>query len=666
MNRQHVEKHFDDYVGKILERIAAADRKSFKVVVEDSYENGSTNFTDDFLNTFQKQYGYNPLPYLPVLRGAVVKSADASDRFLWDLRRLVADKISYEGIAGLREMAHRNGLTLWLENYGHWGFSGEFLQYGGQSDEIGGEFWSEGALGDIENRAASSCGHTYGKNRISAESFTCGGAAYSRYPATMKQRADRFFTEGINHTVLCLYIHQPYNDKFPGINAPFSNEFNRYNTWFSQVDVFLKYIKRVNYMLQQGLNVADAAYFIGEDAPKMTGITDPPLPTGYQFDYINAEVIVNSLSVKNGLLTLPHGTQYKILVLPKLETMRPDVLKKIRQLVADGAVVLGPAPNRSPSMQDFPKADEQVQVMAKELWGRVDGVTVKSARYGKGMIISGMEMQEALTLINCIPDCKIPDGVPLLYGHRTLDTGEIYFVSNQSDKQQTTTLEFRVKGLQPELWDPVSGSVWKLPACEYKNASTAVPIRLEPFGSAFVVFRKPGKPNTNNPEANYPTTSVLAEIKTPWQVGFESRFRTPKPIVMDTLRDLTGFANDSIRYFSGTAIYNNIFTLDQLPDGKSVFIRLSRVGMMAKISINGKYAGGVWTAPYCLDITKLVMPGTNEIKAEVVNTWVNRLIGDLNLPESERQTYSNVNPYTAQSALQSSGLLGPVTIECYR
>ena len=133
----------------------------------------------------------------------------------------------------------------------------------------------------------------------------------------MKQE-EIVFSEGINNTLLHLYICQPYEDKEPGVNAPFANEFNRKNTWYPHLDLFTTYLKRVNYMLQQGLNVADVAYFIGEDTPKMTGITDPELPKGYQFDYINAEVIERDLFVKDGLLTLPHGTQYKVLVLPPI------------------------------------------------------------------------------------------------------------------------------------------------------------------------------------------------------------------------------------------------------------------------------------------------------------------------------------------------------------
>ncbi|MDR1380975.1 MAG: glycoside hydrolase family 2, partial [Tannerella sp.] len=257
MSKKHIEAHFDAFIGEILRRIPENDRRTFRIVVEDSYETGGLNWTDDMTEKFREAYGYSPVPYLPVLKGVVVGSRDLSDRFLWDLRRLVADRVAYDYVGGLRETSNRHGLATWLENYGHWGFPGEFLMYGGQSDEIGGEFWSEGSLGDIENRAASSCGHIYGKRRIWAESCTSGGPVFSRYPNIMKQRVDRFFTEGINATLLHVYIQQSYEDRNPGLTAWFGNEFNRKNTWFDHLDVFGTYLKRCNLMLQQGLYAAD-------------------------------------------------------------------------------------------------------------------------------------------------------------------------------------------------------------------------------------------------------------------------------------------------------------------------------------------------------------------------------------------------------------------------
>ncbi len=665
MSKEHAAFHFDGHMGEILRRIPEADRKCFKVVVQDSYEQGGQNFTDGFIEEFENVYGYNPLPYLPVYQGMVVNSQQASDRFLWDMRRLVANKIAYDYVGGLRDISHEHGLTTWLENYGHWGFPGEFLMYGGQSDEIGGEFWSEGTLGDIENRAATSCGHIYGKTKIWAESNTSGGKAFSRYPATIKHRGDRFFAEGINATLLHVYIHQPYEDKNPGVNAGFGNPFNRKNTWFSQMDVYTQYLKRTNYMLQQGLNIADVAYFIGEDTPKMTGVTDPALPLGYQFDYMNAEVIERDMTVEDGLITLPHGTQYKIMVLPKLETMRPKLLAKIKQLVNDGAIILGPAPNRSPSLQNQPEADNQIKTMAAELWGDVDGIHVKSRKFGKGMVLNGMDMKTALALINCVPDCKLPEDNSIQYGHRTLDNEEIYFVTNQTNEEKVITPEFRVTGMQPELWQATTGYMRDLPAYSQKENVTAVPLKLAPYESVFVVFSKPTvKATSIGLEVNYPEPELITDVKGPWTLNFDALQRGPEePIVFETLTDWTASNDKRIKYYSGTAFYNNSFQLDKLQANEKITIDLGTLTAMAKVTVNGRYAGGLWTPPYRLDITDWVKEGENQLKIEVVNTWVNRIIGDMKLPKEERKTWAPHLPYNAESPLQASGLFGPVLIE---
>ena len=664
MSRKHVEAHFEAFMGEIYRRIPAEDRACWKVVVQDSYETGGQNFTDDFLSEFQARYGYDPLPFLPAYEGYVVGSEDRSDRFLWDLRRLIADKVAYDYVGGLREVCHKYGLTTWLENYGHWGFPGEFLQYGGQSDEIGGEFWSFGDLGNIENRAASSCGHIYGKQKISAESFTSGGTPFSCYPAMMKQRGDRFFTEGINNTLLHVYISQPSEEREPGMNAWFSSEFNRLNTWYPQMDLFTSYLKRVNYMLQQGLNIADVAYFIGEDAPKMTGIVDPELPKGYQFDYINAEVIERDLFVKDGLLTLPHGTQYRILVLPKLETMRPELLAKIKKLIEDGAVVLGPAPKRSPSGESFPTADRQVEKLAGELWSGLDGRSVKAVKRGKGELLFGMTMEEALKYIGCVPDCGLPADAPVLYGHRSAGDADIYFISNQKDEMIEIRPEFRIRSRQPELWDATTGRIRTLPAYEETAAGTVVPLKLYPYESAFVVFRRPAtKAEGTGLQLNYPVLQTLVRLDAPWKVFFEEKRRGPASQTFARLEDISKNENPDIRYYSGTIWYETEFKLKKKPEGE-LYLNLNDVGVMAKVKINGQYAGGVWTAPYRVNVTDLVRKGKNKVEIEVVTTWMNRLIGDSGLPESERKTWTPCNSWKPTDTLQKSGLVGPVYIEC--
>jgi len=186
------------------------------------------------------------------------------------MRRFIADAIAYEYVGGLRKVSNEHGMKLWLENYGHWGFPGEFLLYGGQSDLVSGEFWNEGLLGNTECKSGSSAAHIYGKPVVFAEAFTSGAKSYVRHPAMLKKRGDWALTEGINHFVLHLYIHQP-NEDVPGKNAWFGTEFNRHNTWFKQVNGYFEYLRRCQHMLQQGKYVADVCYFIGENTPIMTG-----------------------------------------------------------------------------------------------------------------------------------------------------------------------------------------------------------------------------------------------------------------------------------------------------------------------------------------------------------------------------------------------------------
>ena len=662
MSKEHIRTHFDNYIGKIIQRIPAKDRKTFRYIIEDSYETGGQNWTDDLIEDFKQVYGYDPVPYIPALNGVVVGSPEITDRFLWDLRRLIADQVAYEYVGGLREVSHEHGFTTWLENYGHWGFPGEFLQYGGQSDEISGEFWSFGNLGDIENKAASSCGHIYGKERVWAESCTCGGSNFDLYPATMKQRLDRFFTEGINASLLHVYIQQP-DDRTPGINAWFGNEFNRNNTWFSQLDVFLDYLKRCNYMLQQGRYVADVAYFIGEDTPKMTGVRNPEIPKGFSYDYVNAEVLM-SAKAENGKLKLASGMEYSVLVLPKIKTMRPELLAKIRQLVMDGVVLQGPAPLRSPSLKNYPEADYQVKNMAEEMWQSKLYPFAEKVAYGKGMIYPNASIEQIMADFGIQPDFTVSDPMlPVLFIHLTTEDGEIYFVSNQSDQTLSFDANFRIKGMQPELWNPLTSEVRYLPQSKQLTGATSVPMTLAPFESSFVIFRDPIKEVKDN--GNYPKSELIVSVEGPWAIEFEENRGGPKkPVTTDVLFDWMESKNPEIKYFSGNAIYKTTVTINQLPESPT-YIDLGKVMVMAKVRVNGQDAGGVWTTPYQVNVTQLLKEGVNELEVEVVNCWRNRMIGELSMPEEERFTFHSASDIKVDSPMQSSGLLGPVQLVSY-
>ncbi|MBQ4199197.1 MAG: DUF4886 domain-containing protein [Kiritimatiellae bacterium] len=656
MSGNLIASHFDAYLGKILDRTPAANRKSIRHAVLDSYEQGGQNFTDGLAGKFKASFGYDPTPYLPSLSGMAVGSRADTDRFLWDLRRFVADEVAYSYVAGLRRASNARGLETWLECYGHWGFPGEFLQYGGQSDEIGGEFWCEGSLGDIENRAASSCAHIYGKRLVWAESNTSGGRWFERGPMDLKQRTDRFFAEGINSAILHVYIQQA-DERAPGRIAWFGNEFNRHNTWFEHFDLFTGYIKRCGWMLRQGLNVADVAYFIGEDAPKMTGVADPALPRGRQFDYINAEVLVETASVDaRGRVVLPHGTAYEVLVLPKLETMRPKMAECVERLVNAGAFVLGPKPLRSPSLAGQPQSDSRVREIANKVWGEVDGKSVKCAKRGKGTVAWGISLDEALAMRGSAADVAHAPELKLAYAHRTMPEVEIYFISNQQGTAiPSAEVSFRVAGRVPELWNAATGERRAAEKWNEKGGRTAVNLAFAKHESMFVVFPKKG---TCGREDN-PASAM--EIVGPWIAEFQndSLHRGPAaPVVFERLDDLSKSSDPAVKFYSGRVNYHAKFRCAKA--GGRVTLDLGDVAVTAKVKVNGVDAGGVCFAPYRLDVTKFAKEGENDIEVEVCNTWVNRLVGDSGKPD--RPTWTSIRCCDARHPLAKSGLLGPVRI----
>lgn len=668
MNRELAQKHFDAFIGQLLKRMPASERKAFKQVVGDSYEMGSQNWTDGFEKTFRKQYGYDPLPWLPVLSGRIVGSATQSERFLWDLRRLVADHVATDYVGGMRAAANAHGLGLWLENYGHWGFPGEFLKYGSQSDRIGGEFWVTGDLGSIECRAASSCANTYGKQFVSAESFT-GGPAFQSSPISLKARGDWSFCEGINHVVLHVVIQQPDDLHYPGINAPWGTEFNRHNTWFEDGGkAWIDYERRCCWMLQQGWRAADVAYFIGEDVPKMTGARNPALPPGRDFDYINAEVIEKNLSVQDGKLVLPHGVSYRVLVLPKLTTMRPEVLAKIRDLVKAGATVLGEPPTQSPSMENFPKCDAQVQKLAAEIWGS-DKLAVSGERkFGKGRIIWGKSLADIFTAMQTPPDIEYRDAAAdanFLFTHRILPDGEIYFISNQKDRAEQVNCAFRVADKQPELWNAVTGERRLLPEWSEANGQTIVPLVFAPKQSWFVVLRQPGKPLASGAK-NFPELRPVLTLAEKWDVAFDPKWGGPEHAEFASLTDWTSSADEGIKFYSGTATYRTTFDLPAsalAASKEKLFLDLGKVCDVATMRLNGQNLGTVWVAPWRVDISAAVKAGQNSLEITVVNPWNNRLIADAKLPVAQRLTSLSLQTVKPDAPLQSAGMLGPVTVQ---
>ncbi len=687
LSTEALDMHFAQTAAKVVADIGPLAGKTLKYLHDDSWESGEPNWTPRMRQEFRRRRGYDPLVYLPVLAGKTVDSAAISKRFARDYRRTLADMVADNHYGRFRDLARRSGMGIHPESGGPFFVSMmDALMNLGRSDIPMGEFWirksePNGKIWYVDQypvcdtvKQAATAAHVYGKKLCQAEAFTNMGRNWEEDPYMMKAIGDQALCAGLTRIMLCFYVHQPYLDIKPGYEWPGAGtHFDRNITWWNQIHAFTGYISRSQFLLQQGLFVADVCYYVGEDVPCYVPAKTkmkPPLPTGHDCDAINFEVLMTRLSAKDGRLVLPDGMSYRLLVLPQRDTMTPEALGKIASLVEAGATVVGPRPARSPSLKDYPKCDQKVKTLADKLWGDVDGQKVKQRKAGKGRVIWGKTLQEILHADGVKPDFEFVStqkGAYLDYIHRSTSDAEIYFVSNQLSRTEKAQCTFRVAGRQPELWDAVTGRMRDAVAFKQTgDGRTTVPLELPPRGSIFVVFRRAIPASRNGPAAtNHPALSPAMEVKGPWTVKFDPKWGGPEQIVFEKLVDWTKRPEEGIKYYSGTATYHKTFDLPKglRQGGKRVYLDLGKFKNVAQVRLNGKDLGVVWTAPWQVEITGAVKPAGNRLDIDVVNLWPNRLIGDAKLPIKKRLTKTNVQKfYKGNRKPLESGLLGPVRI----
>ena len=211
--------------------------------------------------------------------------------------------------------------------------------------------------------------------------------ALGRIPGLLKRYADLAFCEGINRFVFHTMTSTRPKDGLPGYEYGAGTHFNPNVTWWQQAaGPWLSYINRCQAMLQSGRFVADVLYYNGDWAPNLVDVkhVDPSLGKGYDYDVCNAEVLLSRVSVKHGLLTLPDGMAYHVLVLPEAKAMPAEVARKVKDLVEAGAVVIGPKPEKDPGLRDYPRCDDDVRRIASYLWGDERSPTIdRKVRRGR-------------------------------------------------------------------------------------------------------------------------------------------------------------------------------------------------------------------------------------------------------------------------------------------
>jgi hypothetical protein len=672
LDGRYVKNYVDGYLKTYADTVGPSlmGEHGISHLLSDSAEIGAQNWTDNILAEFARRRGYDAHAWLPVLTGVIVQSPEASDRFLWDFRRSIAELFAQNHYGEIASELHDHHMRYYAEalEY-HRPSLGDDMEMRSHADVPMGAMWTftpgepptPTYLADV--RGAASVAHIYGQNIVGAESMTANGPKWGWGPGGLKRIADLELALGVNRFMIHESAHQPLVGKAPGLTlGGYGLWFNRNETWAEEAGPWVKYLARSAYLLQQGHYYADVAYFYGEEGP-LTAVfgsrVQEDMPQGYGYDFVNADVILNRLSFQNGRLATGTGTSYRLLYLgPMSRRMTLPVLRKIGVLVSAGAVIVGEKPLDSPSLADDPAA---FRSLIDELWG-AEGQTSIHA-FGKGKVYTGYTANQALEDLGlpadfaCAPahsDTELP------FLHRKLPDADIYFVDHRKDRAENLELTFRIAGKAPELWHADTG---KTEPASYRMAGgrTTVPLHLGADEAVFVVFRKAAVHTRRSVPARRETP--LATFDDAWRVAFPPDRGAPRSISLGKLISWTDHSDEGVKYFSGTATYTRTISAptEWFKPGTHLWLDLGDVKEVAEVSVNGAPFETVWKVPYRIEVTGTLRTGENKLIIKVTNLWVNRLIGDQQ-PGAAKFTFTTYKPYEADAPLLPSGLLGPVEL----
>lgn len=651
-------RYFNHYLGMY----DVKGSKAIRYILTDSYESGTTTWSNRMAEEFKARRGYDLTPWMPVLAGYVVQSGEASDRFLWDWRRTIAE-LTAENYDLLTEIAKAHGMDgRYTESHEHGRlYVADGMEVKRTSRFPMAAFWArqanlapvEDAMAAADIRESASVAHLYGQNIVAAESFTVVGFpnnAWTFSPESLKPYADHAFAHGVNRIVVHTSPHQPVDSLRPGVSLSAVGQwFDRHETWAGDAGVWTDYLARTCYMLQQGRPVADILYYYGEDnnISALFGHVPPTIPAGYNYDYVNADALLHVVDASEGRMTTPSGMEYAILVLDdNARRMSLPVLRKMARLAEQGVVICGAVPEVPVSLTDD---EAEFRRLVQSVWH--SGRTNVHAGANVGDVLADMKLLADVQL-------KSTGGMSPRFVHRKAGQTEIYWISNPENQAVKVEASLRVSGIRPMLYNPENGEVKSISFVCGKGR-TEVTLDMDSHGAEFVVFEEPTDatslvlPKTEKREMETATLGA-------WKLDFVSGPNAPASRVTE-LKSLTEMEGDSVKYFSGTMAYTTTLVLKAVPKKSRIVLDLGDVKNIASVEVNGRKVGTWWKSPFECDITDFVRKGRNELVVKVTDLWANRLIGDVQ-PGAQPCTFITLPFYMANAPLLPSGLIGPVRV----
>ncbi|MBD1388680.1 glycoside hydrolase [Neiella sp. HB171785] len=695
MNVRALDVHFDNYLATAKKLAGDQVGKAFASTHADSWEVGRQNWTQDFADTFEAMRGYSPIRYLPATLGYVIHHDDHTERFLWDMRKTIADLIAERFYGGMTERANAMGIKFSAQSMKPFI---DNLYALGQTDII----YANSSFAGIEPennkknqeftyltaKMTASAGSIYGRP-VRSESFTAKPEAnrWLNHPQYYKSQADTDLAAGVTNITHHLFTHQPWTNLAPGMTLGYWGlHFERTQTWWHEINDWNQYLTRSQGMLKQGQPVFDILHLLGDDSSTKfdRSFVYETLPKGYDFEFISSHGLLNKLYVNSDKnLAYATGRQFRILSLADDVSMRPEVLLKLKHLLKQGAVIVGKAPKQSPSLAGGLAAERSVAQLRDEIWGEQFSSQVFDS------------IEAALSALNIKPDVSISgtdNRIVWRHHHVAEQQLDFYFVSNLDMKPTTASIEFRVTGKTPELWDPMTGKRQRIRDFQQQDGRTQMELNFEQVQSYFVVFSEQATTENTVDHRDYQLTQT---IDRPWQIDFIKGVKKPQPIAMPSLVDLKDHAVADVKYFAGTARYQTSFEFSgsaEQTGSKEFVLDLGQVHQFARVYLNGHDLGLKMWAPYRFEASQHLRAGSNQLVVEVTNLWPNRLIGDerqyadtaswkvngyqgsqlVEFPDwltgpspnqpGDRSTFATWKHWSKDDALIPSGLIGPVKL----
>ena len=633
-------------------------------VFSDSLEVYGADWTPDLLKEFQKRRGYDLAPYLPALAGDIGPNT-AAIRHDWGQTLTELSEDYY--LKPLTEWAHKNGTLFRSQSYG---IPPVRLSSNALVDlpEGEGSQWRRWTA----TRWASSASHLNGRPVTSSETFTwLHSPVFRATPLDMKAEADIHFLNGINQFICHGWPYSPPEAGEPGWRFYAAAVFNDHNPWWMVMPDVALYMQRVSFLLRQGRAANDIALYLPTDdawagftlgrdlsvTQSMDRLLGPNvipqiLDAGYNFDFIDDGFIAKN------------GVTHKILVIPGVERIPLATLNKLNEWVRKGGIVIATrrAPSLAPGLQEAETDTPKIRELARAMF---------EGENARRLVTDESKLGEALHGV-LPPDVAAAPEIGVV--HRKLDYADIYFLANTSNHAVASQAAFRIQGLEGAWWDPMTGKVTKA------EGGTNIALNLAPYESRVLVFSMDRVAAT--PAATAPAPAPV-DLSTGWALTFAG-----SPAVnLDTLKSWTDL--DGRKFFSGQGTYQRTVTVPQamLSSGHPIYLTLGEgtavaptggrggsgmramfegpVKEAAVVSVNGKRAGAVWSAPFEVDVTGLLHAGENHVSIVVANLALNEMAQgplpdykELNAKYGERfqaQDMRSVQPI-------ESGLMGPIRL----